>query len=80
MLSRLRPDHQAGSANGLGGHGTEDDHIGCDEFSSKRKAAGCFRRQLALLKSLDRFSTPLPQLEPEVKCLWREAVKCFVGC
>lgn len=48
-----------------------------DMDASRRKAAGCFRRQINLLRSLDRFSTPLPQLEPEVSpetsdCLCRQ--------
>lgn len=37
-----------------------------DIYTSLRKAAGCFKRQVVLLRSLDRFSTPVPVLEPEV--------------
>ncbi|CAM9190700.1 unnamed protein product, partial [Ectocarpus sp. 12 AP-2014] len=37
-----------------------------DAKASAREAAGCFRRQVALLKSLNRFSTPLPHLEAEL--------------
>ncbi|CAM9371805.1 unnamed protein product [Ectocarpus fasciculatus] len=37
-----------------------------DAKASAREAAGCFRRQVALLKSLNRFSTPLPHLEVEL--------------
>ncbi|CAM9492938.1 unnamed protein product, partial [Ectocarpus sp. 4 AP-2014] len=37
-----------------------------DAEASAREAAGCFRRQVALLKSLNRFSTPLPHLEAEL--------------
>eukprot|EP00903_Cladosiphon_okamuranus_P019584 g18012.t1 len=37
-----------------------------DETSSQRKAAACFKRQVTLLKSFDRFSAPVPQLEPEL--------------
>lgn len=35
--------------------------------ASERKAAGCFKRQVALLRGLDRSSSPVPSLEPEVK-------------
>ncbi|CAM9325930.1 unnamed protein product, partial [Ectocarpus sp. 12 AP-2014] len=37
-----------------------------DAKASEREAAGCFRRQVALLKSLNRFSTPLPHLQAEL--------------
>jgi len=66
VLSRMRPADRAGSSSRLV-HETGGDLIRYDESSSKRKAAGCFRRQLTLLKSLDRLSNPLPQLEPEVR-------------
>lgn len=58
------------SQTGRGGveePGMADDLSSHDETSSQRKAAGCFKRQVALLKSLDRFSVPVPQLEPEVR-------------
>lgn len=38
-----------------------------DAKTSAREAAACFWRQVALLKSLNRFSTPLPHLEAEVR-------------
>lgn len=47
--------------------GTAGDLDSHDEASSQRKAAGCFKRQVTLLMSLDRFSAPVPQLEPEVR-------------
>lgn len=37
-----------------------------DRYTSLRKAAGCFKRQVVLLRSLDRFSARVPVLEPEV--------------
>lgn len=56
-----------------------------DETSSQRKAAGCFKRQVTLLKSLDRFSAPVPRLEPEVRlrnAVWlarsSESVLCLL--
>lgn len=38
-----------------------------DERGSLRKAAGCFKRQITLLRALDRFCTPLPALDPQVR-------------
>ncbi|CAM9144356.1 unnamed protein product [Scytosiphon promiscuus] len=35
-------------------------------IASERKAAGCFKRQVALLRGLDRSSHRLPPLEPEL--------------
>lgn len=40
-----------------------------EEYGDSRglqKAAGCFKRQIALLRTLDRLSAPLPTLEPKV--------------
>lgn len=31
-----------------------------------QRAAGCFKRQIALLRTLDRLSAPLPTVEPKV--------------
>lgn len=36
------------------------------DTNSLRRAARCFKRQVALLKMLDRFSAPVPALEPKV--------------
>lgn len=37
-----------------------------DECASLRNAAGCFKRKITLLRSLNRFSAPLPDLDIEV--------------
>lgn len=49
------------------GPGTQGDMDDRNEASSQRKAAGCFKRQLFLLKSLDRLSAPVPHLDPKVR-------------
>lgn len=54
------------ATDSLVGSDTAGDPNSHDMNASQRKAAGCFKRQVNLLRSLDRFSTPLPQLEPEV--------------
>lgn len=36
------------------------------DTNSLRRAVGCFKRQIASLRILDRFSAPVPALEPKV--------------
>eukprot|EP00752_Nemacystus_decipiens_P002249 g2131.t1 len=60
------PGGSATEGGGVEEPGTANDLKGHDETSSQRKAVGCFKRQVTLLKSLDRFSAPVPRLEPEV--------------
>lgn len=49
-----------------------------DRHASLRKAAGCFERQVVLLRGLDRFSAAVPALEPEVCSKLETAIYC--GC